>query len=124
MDTLLQLVRALPFAEFNMSVLLLLVVISSVILANKMFSSKPDVREPPIVSSSIPIIGHTLGIFWYKMRYYTLLRCVISTQTHGGELTFKLQQKMPAQDIHSANVRRSNVYCCCARPSDFGSEEL
>ncbi|PWY67640.1 cytochrome P450 [Aspergillus sclerotioniger CBS 115572] len=33
---------------------------------------KPDPREPPVVNSRIPIIGHLLGMLWYGLPYFTL----------------------------------------------------
>lgn len=32
-----------------------------------------DPREPPLIKSRIPIIGHILGIFWYGTQYYAMV---------------------------------------------------
>lgn len=29
-----------------------------------------DAREPPLVSSSIPIFGHLIGLLWYGVAYF------------------------------------------------------
>lgn len=34
---------------------------------------KRDPREPPAVGSSIPIIGHLLGLLWYGTEYFSLM---------------------------------------------------
>ena len=39
-------------------------------------SSHPDPREPPIVSSTIPFIGHFLGLVKYGGAYYDKIRFV------------------------------------------------
>ncbi|KAM3064742.1 hypothetical protein ACMFMG_005737 [Clarireedia jacksonii] len=35
--------------------------------------SKASSKEPPIISSKIPLIGHMLGLMKYKLAYYTML---------------------------------------------------
>lgn len=37
-------------------------------------SSMPDPREPPLVSASIPYIGHVVGLMRSKFNYYVDLR--------------------------------------------------
>ncbi|KAL3259266.1 hypothetical protein ABHI18_005361 [Aspergillus niger] len=34
---------------------------------------KPDPREPPLVRSSIPVVGHLLGFLWYGLSYFTMM---------------------------------------------------
>lgn len=34
--------------------------------------SMRDPREPPMVSSKIPIIGHLLGMMWYGLGYWNM----------------------------------------------------
>lgn len=38
--------------------------------------SKDDPREPPTVASSIPFIGHIVGMFRHQVFYYSLVRLV------------------------------------------------
>ncbi|KAL9581979.1 MAG: hypothetical protein Q9212_003566 [Teloschistes hypoglaucus] len=33
-----------------------------------------DPREPPLVSSRIPLVGHLIGLIWHKNNYYVTLR--------------------------------------------------
>ena len=33
-------------------------------------------KEPPVVTSSIPLIGHIIGLIWHGTRYYQKLRWV------------------------------------------------
>lgn len=57
------------------SVLLpLTVIICGVLLCEKLLGVQQDASEPPFVPSAIPYIGHIIGLFWYKNRYYTKLR--------------------------------------------------
>jgi hypothetical protein len=35
-----------------------------------------DPREPPLVNSRIPFVGHLIGILWYHQRYYEVLRYI------------------------------------------------
>jgi hypothetical protein len=39
----------------------------------KLLKPKSDGREPPSVSSSIPVVGHLIGLIRYKVFYYQLL---------------------------------------------------
>jgi len=36
--------------------------------------SQDDIREPPAVRSTIPLVGHILGLIRYKNYYYKILR--------------------------------------------------
>ena len=33
-----------------------------------------DPKEPPLISSSIPYIGHVIGVLWNGSKYYSTLR--------------------------------------------------
>ena len=57
-------------------VVLLLVVIVSVSLVY-LFSPKYDPREPPVISSSVPYVGHIIGLLRYGQRYFEILRSLI-----------------------------------------------
>lgn len=57
----------------GISLLLVVVSITSVYL----FSPKYDPREPPVVSSLIPYVGHILGLLRYGQRYFEILRSLI-----------------------------------------------
>lgn len=37
---------------------------------------KDDPREPPTVTSSIPFIGHIVGMFQHQVFYYSLVKFV------------------------------------------------
>ena len=53
--------------------ILLLVVIVYVSLVY-LFSPKYDPREPPVISSLVPFVGHILGLLRYGQRYFEILR--------------------------------------------------
>ena len=53
--------------------ILLLVVIVYVSLVY-MFGPKYDPREPPVISSLVPFVGHILGLLRYGQRYFEILR--------------------------------------------------
>ena len=57
----------------GVSLLLVVVYISLVYL----FSPKYDPREPPVISSLIPYVGHILGLLRYGQRYFEILRSLI-----------------------------------------------
>ena len=58
---------------------LLLVVIVSVSFAY-LLGPKYDPREPPVVSSLVPYVGHILGLLRYGLRYFEILRSPIPLQ--------------------------------------------
>ena len=39
--------------------------------------SQDDMREPPVARTSIPVIGHIIGMLRYKVFYYRQLRQVV-----------------------------------------------
>ena len=53
--------------------ILLLVVIVYVSLVY-LFGPKYDPREPPVILSLVPFVGHILGILRYGQRYFEILR--------------------------------------------------
>ena len=59
------------FSAFvGISLLVVLVSVSFVYL----LSPKYDPREPPVISSLIPYVGHILGLLRYGQRYFEILR--------------------------------------------------
>lgn len=44
---------------------------------------KHDAREPPLIPSGIPYIGHLINILRYKMRYYVNLRLIFLHKTYA-----------------------------------------
>lgn len=54
--------------------LLLVVVYASLVY---LFSPNYDPREPPVISSLIPYVGHILGLLRYGQRYFEILRSSI-----------------------------------------------
>ena len=40
----------------------------------RFYQAKHDPREPPLLSQTIPIIGHVIGMLRKKGRYYVQLR--------------------------------------------------
>jgi len=42
----------------------------------KKFSAKRDPREPPVVPAlfPLPLVGHLIGLYWYRIEYYTKIR--------------------------------------------------
>lgn len=59
------------FSTFVGVVLLLVIVYISLVY---LFSPKYDPKEPPVVSSLIPYVGHILGLLRYGQRYFEILR--------------------------------------------------
>lgn len=43
-------------------------------LVERAVRAKHDPKEPPFVPTLIPYLGHILGLFWHKNKYYTKLR--------------------------------------------------
>ena len=59
------------FSAFvGISLLVVIVYVSLVYL----FSPKYDPREPPVIPSLIPYVGHILGLLRYGQRYFEILR--------------------------------------------------
>lgn len=67
------------FSAFVGVLLLLIIVYVSLVY---LFSPKYDPREPPIVSSFIPYVGHILGLLRYGQRYFEILRLPINSSTN------------------------------------------
>ena len=62
----------------GLSLLLVIVYLSLIHL----FSPKYDPREPPVISSLIPYVGHILGLLRYGQRYFEILRSPILSPTN------------------------------------------
>ena len=58
-------------------VLFVAVATAGYVLFNHFLAVTPDPREPPFVSSRIPVIGHIIGLIRYKGYYYNKLRYYI-----------------------------------------------
>lgn len=58
-------------STFVTVLLLLIIVYVSLVY---LFSPKYDPKEPPVVSSFIPYVGHILGLLRYGQRYFEILR--------------------------------------------------
>lgn len=58
---------------------LLVIFISIYILVFTLVGSDKDEKEPPVASSSFPLIGHVLGMFKYEGGYYKRLWYLTST---------------------------------------------
>lgn len=43
-------------------------------LLSRIFGSKQDPREPPVVATTIPYFGHVIGLMQSKFNYYVKLR--------------------------------------------------
>ena len=48
-------------------------VLLALVFAVRLLQSPIDSREPPLVSPSIPIIGHALGLLRYGTPYYAIV---------------------------------------------------
>lgn len=46
-------------------------------------SDKGDSREPPLVKSTIPFIGHVIGLLRRRFGYYTFLQYGLLVKIHG-----------------------------------------
>lgn len=54
--------------------IVLSVAVGLALLCWQFLSPGLDAREPPEAKSSIPFVGHLLGMLWYKAEYVTVLR--------------------------------------------------
>ena len=68
---------------------LLLLVITYISLVY-LFSPKYDPREPPVIPSLIPYVGHMLGLLRYGQRYFEILRSQVLHQPSKHRLTAPL----------------------------------
>lgn len=59
------------FSTFVVASLLVVIVYVSLVY---LFSPKYDPREPPVISSLIPYVGHIVGLLRYGQRYFEILR--------------------------------------------------
>lgn len=58
----------------QITLLMLLAVGLGAVFLVRMVSTTQDAREPPIISASIPYIGHVIGLMRSKFNYYVQLR--------------------------------------------------
>lgn len=65
----------------GVSLLVVIVYISLVYL----FSPQYDPREPPVISSLIPYVGHIIGLLRYGQRYFEILRWPTPALTSANE---------------------------------------
>lgn len=72
--SIMALVRDVDFSPLLVSGL----VAGLVFVCWQFFFTALDPREPPEVRSSIPFVGHLLGMLWYKAEYVTVLRQVLT----------------------------------------------
>jgi hypothetical protein len=54
--------------------LILVAFLSLWLLLDHLYAPKHNPREPPVLSSSIPYIGHILGLLRYGHKYYQTTR--------------------------------------------------
>ena len=47
-------------------------VLLALIFAVRLLQSSVDGREPPLVSPSVPVLGHVLGLLRYGVPYYAI----------------------------------------------------
>jgi hypothetical protein len=52
----------------------LFVLVAVIALCWLLLSSPTDPREPQSIKPTIPIVGHVIGTFRYKMEYFEMLR--------------------------------------------------
>lgn len=61
--------------DLSLAALLIILVVSlGAVILLKMVSSPQNPREPPLISASIPYIGHVVGLMRSKFNYYVQLR--------------------------------------------------
>lgn len=62
-------------SKMNLILLLILVFLVAVCYAvSHILEARHDAREPPTLPSSIPVVGHVIGMLRKKARYYVQLR--------------------------------------------------
>jgi hypothetical protein len=52
-------------------------VILLLIAAQRFLAPKDNGKEPPAVTSAIPIVGHIVGMIRHKVFYYEMLRWIV-----------------------------------------------
>jgi hypothetical protein len=52
----------------------LIAVLAVIALYWRLRSSPSDPREPPLISPTIPVVGHVIGMFKHKMKYFEMIR--------------------------------------------------
>ncbi|TVY41103.1 25-hydroxycholesterol 7-alpha-hydroxylase [Lachnellula occidentalis] len=73
------------------SLVLITCTIALAVYLGQNLGARPHVNEPPFISSKLPYIGHTIGIWKHKMSYYTILSAkyrhdVFTLPMFGGRL--------------------------------------
>lgn len=58
-------------------ILFLLAIVVGIGLAWTIRPAKLDPREPPVIHSRLPLVGHIIGMWWYGPTYYRLVKYVI-----------------------------------------------
>lgn len=72
---------------------------------------KIDPQEPPLLKPKIPIIGHLIGLVWYRMEYYHQLRYGVVISSNLSLLTFGQRGQSRPAYLHTADgVRKTLRY--------------
>lgn len=79
-----------------------------VLLCLRLLAVKMDPREPPLVPSSIPYVGHAVGMFKHQFAYLPMLRYVtICLHPLPSDLDYSGRNPLPA---FTMNILSSKVY--------------
>ena len=114
----------------SMTTLLVLtgVCVGTYLILARVVASSQDAREPPLVTSSVPFVGHVIGLMRSKFNYYVQLRYhysyLISISHRQGFLQTLLTNLQPTtngtylhhDDARPKNVHRDQYRACASDP--------
>jgi hypothetical protein len=94
---------------------LVVLALAAICFLNYYWMPKHDANEPPVVSSSIPYVGHIIGLWQHGSRYYEFMRYLPDMlyereyyQRMIAEM-LRCQRQMQASDLHAANAERQSL---------------
>ncbi len=99
---------------------LVILALAAICLLNYYLMPTHDANEPPVVSSSIPYVGHIIGLVQHGSRYFEFMRYLPKHALREGyhqrmnAEMLRCQRQMQASDLHAANAERQSLrgYLC------------
>ncbi|KAI9743789.1 MAG: hypothetical protein M1818_002523 [Claussenomyces sp. TS43310] len=90
---------------------ILCIVVAGVLLLMlvKLLAITVDPREPPLLTTKIPLIGHLIGLLWYQSGYYHCLLYEFDPTFQSSILTSKDRADKPVPAF-TLNVLTSKIY--------------
>ena len=94
------------FSTFvGISLLVVIVYLSLVYL----FGPNYDPREPPVISSLVPFVGHILGLLRYGQRYFEILRSPKPSSTNQTLTNRFPQRSQQSPNLHSSDSQQAHL---------------